>query len=479
MEWETVIGLEVHAQLKTNSKMFSGASSSYGAEPNTQACIVDLAMPGVLPTPNQEAFNMAIKFGLAVHATIAKECVFARKNYFYPDLPKGYQISQHELPIVRDGGYLDIQRSDQSTKRIRMTRAHLEEDTGKSLHEDFEGMSGIDLNRAGNTLLEIVTEPDMRSSEEAVDFLKKLHLLLRYLDICDGNMQEGSFRCDANVSVRQKGSNTLGIRTEIKNVNSFRFVEKAILYEAERQINLIKNNVEITQETRLFDSVTGETRSMRTKEDAQDYRYFPDPDLLPIVITEEMIEAVCQNMPELPAAKRDRLIQQYKITLYDADVLIDNPEMANYFERVLTHANVDPKLTVNWLLGDVSAALNKEGIPIINCPVSSEQFALLLTRILDHTISGKIAKTVFEHLWHGEGSVDEIIEKKGLKQVTDSAAIEAIIDTVIANSPEELAAYKSGKTKLLGYFVGAVMAATKGKANPAQVNELLKNRGIQ
>lgn len=477
MEWETVIGLEVHAQLKTNSKMFSGASSSYGAEPNTQACIIDLALPGVLPTPNKEAFNMAIKFGLAINANLATECVFARKNYFYPDLPKGYQISQHELPIVRDGGYLDIQLSDQSIKRIRITRAHLEEDTGKSLHEDFDGMSGIDLNRAGNTLLEIVSEPDMRSPEEAATFLKKLHTLLRYLDICDGNMQEGSFRCDANVSVRPKGSSTLGTRTETKNINSFRFVEKAIQYEVERQINLIKNNIEVIQETRLFDSTTGETRSIRTKENVHDYRYFSDPDLLPVVITKEMVEDIRQNMPELPTAKRDRFVNQYRITPYDADVLIDNPEMAFYFEKVVVeHGSVEPKLAANWLLGDVSGALNKEGIPIINCPVSIEQFALLLKRISDNTISGKIAKTVFEHLWNGEGSVDEIIDQKGLKQVTDSTALESIIDEVIKNSPEELAAYKAGKTKLFGYFVGEVMKASKGKANPQQTNELLKTK---
>jgi aspartyl-tRNA(Asn)/glutamyl-tRNA(Gln) amidotransferase subunit B len=476
MEWETVIGLEVHAQLKTNSKMFSGASSSYGAEPNTQACIVDLAMPGVLPTPNKEAFNMAIKFGLAVNANLATECVFARKNYFYPDLPKGYQISQHELPIVGDGGYLDIQLSDQSVKRIRITRAHLEEDTGKSLHEDFEGMSGIDLNRAGNTLLEIVTEPDMRSPEEAAAFLKKLHTLLRYLDICDGNMQEGSFRCDANVSVRPKGMCTFGTRTETKNINSFRFVEKAIQYEAERHINLVKNNVEIIQETRLFDSTTGETRSIRTKENVHDYRYFPDPDLLPVVITKEMVEDIRKNMPELPTAKRERFVNQYKITPYDANVLIDNPEMACYFEKVLEHVGAESKLVANWLLGDVSGALNKEGIPIINCPVSPEQLALLLNRISDNTISGKIAKTVFECMWNGEGSADEIVEKKGLKQVTDSTALESIIDEVIKNSPEEFAAYKAGKTKLFGYFVGEVMKATKGKANPQQANELLKKK---
>lgn len=475
MEWETVIGLEVHAQLATKSKIFSGAATAYGAMPNTQACAIDLGMPGVLPVLNKEAVNMAIKFGLSVGAEVAERSVFARKNYFYPDLPKGYQISQFELPVVKSGT-LSIYLEDGSEKVIGITRAHLEEDAGKSLHEDFQGMTGIDLNRAGTPLLEIVSEPDLRSAKEAVAYLKCLHTLVRYLGICDGNMQEGSFRCDANVSIRPKGQKTLGTRTETKNVNSFRFVERAINYEIDRQIAVIEGGNEVFQETRLFDAVKNETRSMRSKEEANDYRYFPDPDLLPLVISKDQIEAMRSQLPELPREKQTRFKEQYGLKDYDANNLINNGPLAVYFEAVMKETSASPKLTSNWIMGELSAAMNKEGFTIENSPVSVTQLAQLLSRIQDETISGKIAKTVFECLWEGEGEVDDIIEKKGLKQVTDTGAIDAIIDEVIANSPDQLAQYKAGKDKLFGYFVGQVMKATQGKANPEQVNNLLKKR---
>ena len=473
MEWETVIGLEIHAQLATNSKIFSGSSTAYGAEPNTQASLVDLGMPGVLPVLNKEAVHFAVKFGLAVDAHIAPRSVFARKNYFYPDLPKGYQISQYELPIV-GVGHLDIELEDGSTKRIGITRAHLEEDAGKSLHEDFHGKSGIDLNRAGTPLLEIVSEPDMRSAKEAVAYLKKLHALVRYLGVCDGNMQEGSFRCDANVSVRKPGQ-PFGTRAELKNLNSFRFIERAINIEVERQIDIIESGGKVVQETRLYDPDKNETRSMRGKEDANDYRYFPDPDLLPVEITPEFIESVRASLPELPDAKRQRFMTQYGLSPYDADSLTQSREVAEYFEAVTALTN-DAKLTANWMNGDVAAALNRAGLEINAIPVTTEALASLLKRIQDNTISGKIAKEVFDALWNGEGTTDEIIEKKGLKQITDSSAIEGLIDGIIAANPKQVEEYRSGKDKLFGFFVGQAMKASKGKANPEQLNAILKQK---
>ena len=473
MEWETVIGLEIHAQLATNSKIFSGSSTAYGAEPNTQASLVDLGMPGVLPVLNKEAVHFAVKFGLAVDAHIAPRSVFARKNYFYPDLPKGYQISQYELPIVGIG-HLDIELEDGSTKRIGITRAHLEEDAGKSLHEDFHGKSGIDLNRAGTPLLEIVSEPDMRSAKEAVAYLKKLHALVRYLGVCDGNMQEGSFRCDANVSVRKPGQ-PFGTRAELKNLNSFRFIERAINIEVERQIDIIESGGKVVQETRLYDPDKNETRSMRGKEDANDYRYFPDPDLLPVEITPEFIESVRASLPELPDAKRQRFMTQYGLSQYDADSLTQSREVAEYFEAVTALTN-DAKLTANWMNGDVAAALNRAGLEISAIPVTTEALASLLKRIQDNTISGKIAKEVFDALWNGEGTTDEIIEKKGLKQITDSSAIEGLIDGIIAANPKQVEEYRSGKDKLFGFFVGQAMKASKGKANPEQLNAILKQK---
>ena len=473
MEWETVIGLEIHAQLATNSKIFSGSSTAYGAEPNTQASLVDLGMPGVLPVLNKEAVHFAVKFGLAVDAHIAPRSVFARKNYFYPDLPKGYQISQYELPIV-GVGHLDIELEDGSTKRIGITRAHLEEDAGKSLHEDFHGKSGIDLNRAGTPLLEIVSEPDMRSAKEAVAYLKKLHALVRYLGVCDGNMQEGSFRCDANVSVRKPGQ-PFGTRAELKNLNSFRFIERAINIEVERQIDIIESGGKVVQETRLYDPDKNETRSMRGKEDANDYRYFPDPDLLPVEITPKFIESVRASLPELPDAKRQRFMTQYGLSPYDADSLTQSREVAEYFEAVTALTN-DAKLTANWMNGDVAAALNRAGLEITAIPVNTEALASLLTRIQDNTISGKIAKEVFDALWSGEGTTDEIIEKKGLKQITDSSAIEGLIDGIIAANPKQVEEYRSGKDKLFGFFVGQAMKASKGKANPEQLNAILKQK---
>jgi len=474
MEWEAVIGLEVHAQLLTESKAFSGAATKYGAEPNIQACAVDVALPGVLPVFNREAAHMAVKFGLAVGATINHHSVFARKNYFYPDLPKGYQISQYELPIVAKG-HLNIDLNGDE-KTVGITRAHLEEDAGKSLHEDFHGKSGIDLNRAGTPLLEIVSEPDMRSSKEAVAYLKKLHELVRYLEICDGNMQEGSFRCDANVSVRPKGEQKLGTRTEIKNVNSFRFVEKAIDYEIERQIDVLEGGGTVVQETRLYDSDKNVTRPMRSKEEANDYRYFPDPDLPPLVIDDAFIREAGKTLPELPDAKRARFIKDYGLSAYDAGVLTASPEMAQYYEETVRESKADPKIVANWVTGEVSAYLNRENKEIIDSPVTPALLAGLLRRVADNTISGKIAKEVFEAMWSGQGDADSVIEKKGLKQITDTGAIEKVIEEVLAKSPEQLEQYRNGQEKLFGYFVGQVMKATRGKANPAQVNELLKKK---
>ncbi len=474
MEWETVIGLEVHAQLLTRSKAFSGAATKYGAEPNTQACAVDIALPGVLPVFNKEAARMAVKLGLAIGAQINHRSVFARKNYFYPDLPKGYQISQYELPIVAKGRVtIDV---DGVEKVIGVTRAHLEEDAGKSLHEDFHGMTGIDLNRAGTPLLEIVSEPDLRSSKEAVAYLKKLHELVRYLEICDGNMQEGSFRCDANVSVRPKGETKFGTRAELKNINSFRFVEKAIEYEIERQIDVLEGGGKVVQETRLYDSDKNVTRSMRSKEEAMDYRYFPDPDLPPLVITEEFIREVEKTLPELPDAKRARFIKDYGLTPYDAGVLTSSREMADYYEQVVRESKADPKIAANWVTGELAAFLNRDNKEITASPVTVAMMAGLLKRLADNTISGKIAKEVFEAMWNGEGDADAVIGKKGLKQITDSGAIGKAIDEIIARNPKQLEQYRAGKEALFGYFVGQVMKATQGKANPQQVNELLKQK---
>ncbi|MDS4059529.1 MAG: Asp-tRNA(Asn)/Glu-tRNA(Gln) amidotransferase subunit GatB [Candidatus Contendobacter sp.] len=475
MEWETVIGLEIHAQLATKSKIFSGAATAYGAEPNTQACAIDLGLPGVLPVLNREAVRMAVMLGLAIGADVARRSVFARKNYFYPDLPKGYQISQYELPVVQKG-QLIIDLEDGTSKVIGITRAHLEEDAGKSLHEDFHGLSGIDLNRAGTPLLEIVSEPDLRSAKEAVAYMKKLHQMVVYLGICDGNMQEGSFRCDANVSVRPKGDPKFGTRAEIKNLNSFRFVERAIEFEIERQIDLIESGGKVAQETRLYDPDQGETRSMRGKEEANDYRYFPDPDLLPLVIDEEFIAAARAGLPELPDAKKQRFMSQYGLSAYDAGVLTTSRALGAYYEKTVAALGGEPKLCANWVMGDLSAFLNKENRDIADSPVGAAQLAGLLRRIQDRTISGKIAKEVFEALWAGEGDADAIIEKRGLKQITDTSAIEKVIDDVIAANPEQLAQYRAGKDKLFGFFVGQVMKLSKGKANPQQVNDLLAQK---
>ncbi len=470
-QWEAVIGLEIHTQLATQSKIFSGAATAYGAEPNTQACAVDLGLPGVLPVLNEDAVRKAVTFGLAIDAEIASHSVFARKNYFYPDLPKGYQISQLDHPIVGKG-YLDIE-VDGETKRIGVTRAHLEEDAGKSLHEDFQGLTGIDLNRAGTPLLEIVSEPDMRSAKEAVAYMRKLHELVRYLEICDGNMQEGSFRCDANVSVRPKGQAEFGTRTEIKNINSFKFVEKAINYEIERHIDVIEGGGKIVQETRLYDANKDETRSMRSKEEANDYRYFPDPDLLPVVIEDSLKTEIRATLPELPNAKKQRFIEQYSLDNESATTLTSSRELADFYEAVVTQSGGEAKLANNWMTGDVLGALNKAGLEISDCPVNPERLAGLLKRIADNTISGKIAKQVFDKLWNGSASADEIIEQEGLQQITDTGAIEAIIDKVIAANPGPVEQYRAGKDKALMALVGQVMKETQGKANPGEVNKML------
>jgi aspartyl-tRNA(Asn)/glutamyl-tRNA(Gln) amidotransferase subunit B len=476
MEWETVIGLEIHAQLATRSKIFSGSSTAFGAAPNNQANLVDLGNTGVLPVLNREAVLMAVKFGLATGSTIARRSVFARKNYFYPDLPKGYQISQYELPVVQAGS-LEILLEDGTKKRIGITRAHLEEDAGKSLHEDFHGLSGIDLNRAGTPLLEIVSEPDMRSAKEAIAYLKKIHTLVRYLGICDGNMQEGSFRCDANVSVRPKGQEKFGTRAEIKNVNSFRFVERAINYEVERQIDVIEGGGTVVQETRLYDPDRGETRSMRSKEEANDYRYFPDPDLLPLAIDDATIEAVRATLPELPDEKATRLVAEHGLSAYDAGVLTASRELADYYETVVKGLGGGQfKLAANWVMGELSGALNKDALDVGQSRIGAPALAGLLARIADNTISGKIAKEVFEAMWIEGRTADEIIDSKGLRQITDTSAIEKAIDEVMAKSPQQLADYRAGKDKLFGFFVGQVMKATGGKANPAQLNEILKRK---
>jgi aspartyl-tRNA(Asn)/glutamyl-tRNA(Gln) amidotransferase subunit B len=472
-EWETVIGLEIHAQLATRSKIFSGSPTAYGAPPNTQANLVDLGYPGVLPVLNAEAVRMVVKLGLAINARIAPRSVFARKNYFYPDLPKGYQISQYELPIVAQGA-LDIVLEDGQARRIGITRAHLEEDAGKSLHEGLPATTGIDLNRAGTPLVEIVSEPDMRSAKEAVAYMKKMHTLVRYLEICDGNMQEGSFRCDANVSVRPAGAVKFGTRAEIKNLNSFRFVERAINFEVARQIELLESGRPVVQETRLYDADKGETRSMRSKEEANDYRYFPDPDLLPVEVGPALIEAVRATLPELPDQKAARFSGQYGLSPYDAGVLTASRELAEYYEEVVRATAADPKLAANWVMGDLAAALNREGLEVSSAKISAARLGELLGRIHDATISGKIAKEVFELMWSEGLGADVVIESKGLRQITDSAAIERAIEEVMAKNPAQLAEYRAGKDKLFGFFVGQVMKATGGKANPAQLNEMLR-----
>ena len=474
-DWESVIGLEIHAQLATLSKIFSGASTAFGAAPNTQACVVDLGMPGVLPVLNREAVSMAIRFGVAIDAEIDHHSVFARKNYFYPDLPKGYQISQFELPIVGKGRIF-ISPSEGVTKEVGITRAHLEEDAGKSIHDQFPEQSGIDLNRAGTPLLEIVSEPDMRSAREAVAYARKMHSLVRYLEICDGNMQEGSFRCDANVSVRRKGAQKLGTRAEIKNINSFRFLERAINYEIERQIDLIEDGGRVVQETRLYDSERDETRSMRSKEEANDYRYFPDPDLLPVTVSEEDIARIRAELPELPEQKKQRYIDELALSDYNAELLTSNRDTAIYFETALAESPELSAQLANWILGDLAGALNKAGMEVSAAPISAMMLAQLVARIADDTISGKIAKEVFEAMWQGEGTADEIIAARGLKQITDSGAIETLIDEVIAANPEQVEQFRAGKEKVLGFFVGRIMQQSQGKANPGQVNALLREK---
>jgi len=474
-DWESVIGLEIHAQLATASKIFSGASTAFGADPNTQACAVDLGMPGVLPVLNREAVSMAIRFGVAIDAEIDRYSVFARKNYFYPDLPKGYQISQFELPIVGEGR-ISISPAEGAHREVGITRAHLEEDAGKSIHDQFPEQSGIDLNRAGTPLLEIVSEPDMRSAKEAVAYARKIHSLVRYLEICDGNMQEGSFRCDANVSVRHKGEQELGTRAELKNINSFRFLERAINFEIERQIDLIEDGGRVVQETRLYDAERDETRSMRSKEEANDYRYFPDPDLLPVTVSDEDIARIRAELPELPEQKKQRYIDDLKLSDYNAELLTVNRDTALFYEAALAESPELSAQLVNWILGDLAGALNKAGLEISDSPIKPAMLTQLVARIADNTISGKIAKEVFDAMWQGEGSVDDIIEARGLKQITDSGAIETLIDEVIAANPEQVEQFRAGKEKVLGFFVGQVMKQSQGKANPGQVNAILRDK---
>ena len=473
MTWETVIGLEIHTQLKTKSKIFSGASTEFGAKANTQACAVDLGFPGVLPVLNKEAVRMALRFGLAVNATINKHSIFARKNYFYPDLPKGYQISQFEIPIVGNGA-IDIPLDNGEKKMVGITRAHLEEDAGKSIHDLYDDYTAIDLNRAGTPLLEIVSDPDMSNAKEAVAYAKKIHALVQYIDICDGNMQEGSFRCDANVSVRRVGED-LGTRAEIKNINSFKFLEKAINLEVERQIDILEDGGSVAQETRLYDSVKNETRSMRSKEEANDYRYFPDPDLLPVVIDDELLKEIKDRLPELPTEKKARFIDKLGLSEYDAENLTSQKAMADYYE-IIIDKGADVKLSANWVMGELSASLNKNQIDIQDSPISASELFNLISRITDNTISGKIAKDVFRLMWDEKRSVDEIIKDQDLEQMTDIGALELVIDQIIAKNLNQVEQFKNGNTKLLGFFVGQVMKATQGKANPKQVNQILNDR---
>jgi len=474
MEWETVIGLEIHAQLNTKSKIFSAAATKYGAEPNSQACAVDLGLPGVLPVLNKEVVSKAVKFGLAVDAHINQRNVFDRKNYFYPDLPKGYQISQLDWPIVGEGE-IEITLGD-TTKVVGITRAHLEEDAGKSIHDLYDDYTAVDLNRAGTPLLEIVSDPDMRNAKEAVAYAKKIHALVQYLEICDGNMQEGSFRCDANVSIRPMGQEELGTRAELKNINSFKFLERAINLEVERQQDILEEGGKVAQETRLYDAVKHETRSMRSKEEANDYRYFPDPDLLPVEISDELMAQIKQELPELPQEKKARFITEFGLSEYDADVLTSQKPMADYFEKMIVNNTDHAKLCANWIMGELSASLNKHQIELVDAPIAADDLSLLVNRIGDDTISGKIAKDVFKAMWDGEGSADEIIEAKGLKQMTDTGAIEAIVDEIIASNAQQVAQFKSGNEKILGFFVGQAMKATQGKANPKLLNEMLRTK---
>ena len=474
MSWEPVIGLEVHAQLQTYSKIFSGAPTAYGAAPNTQACAVDIALPGVLPVMNRQAALLAIKFGLAVDARVNPRSIFARKNYFYPDLPKGYQISQYEIPIVA-GGELFIDTA-QGRKRIGITRAHLEEDAGKSLHEDFRGMTGVDLNRAGTPLLEIVSEPDMRTPAEAVAYLRKLHSLVRYLEICDGNMEEGSFRCDANISVRPMGQAQLGIRTELKNINSFRFVERALEFEITRQIEVLEDGGTVAQETRLYDPATDETRPMRSKEEAHDYRYFPDPDLPPLVITAADLEQARESLPELPDARRQRFVTEYELSETDAAQLTAEKDTADYFEQALAANACDHRLMANWVTGELASWLNRTDTPISESKVSPSMLGELVRCIQDQTVSGKTAKAVFEAMWHGDGTAGEIIEARGLKQILDTEIIEQAVVEVIADFPGQVAQVRAGEEKVLSFLVGQVMKATSGKANPRAVNQILRQK---
>jgi aspartyl-tRNA(Asn)/glutamyl-tRNA(Gln) amidotransferase subunit B len=473
MTWETVIGLEIHTQLKTKSKIFSGASTEFGAKANTQACAVDLGFPGVLPVLNKEAVRMALRFGLAVNAIINKHSIFARKNYFYPDLPKGYQISQFEIPIVGNGT-IDIPLDNGEKKMVGITRAHLEEDAGKSIHDLYDDYTAIDLNRAGTPLLEIVSDPDMSNAKEAVAYAKKIHALVQYIDICDGNMQEGSFRCDANVSVRRVGEG-LGTRAEIKNINSFKFLEKAINLEVERQIDILEDGGSVAQETRLYDSIKNETRSMRSKEEANDYRYFPDPDLLPVVIDDELLKEIKDRLPELPTEKKARFIDKLGLSEYDAENLTSQKAMADYYE-IIIDKGADVKLSANWVMGELSASLNKNQIDIQDSPISAPELFNLISRITDNTISGKIAKDVFRLMWDEKRSVDEIIKDQGLEQMTDIGALELVIDEIIEKNLNQVEQFKNGNTKLLGFFVGQVMKATQGKANPKQVNQILNDR---
>ena len=474
MAWEVVVGIETHAQLLTRSKAFSGASTAFGAAPNTQACAVDIALPGVLPVANRATVEHAIRFGLAIRAEIRRRSIYARKNYFYPDLPKGYQISQYEQPIVQ-GGELKIIVEGRE-KSIRLTRAHLEEDAGKSLHEDFHGLTGIDLNRAGTPLLEVVSEPDLRGAQEAVAYARALHALGVWIGICEGNMQEGSFRCDANVSVRRAGDANLGTRCEIKNLNSFRFMERAIEYEARRQIALIEDGGRVEQETRLYDPERDETRSMRTKEEAHDYRYFPDPDLLPLVVSEEDIEAIRRSLPELPAARRDRFAREYGLTPHEAGFVAASRAAADYFEALVKASGAEARLCANWQMGELAAALNQDEIEISKSKVPAKDLAGLLGRIADGTLSGKLAKEVFDAMWAGEGAADAIIEKRGLRQISDAGAIEKLVEEVLAANPKQVEDYRAGKEKAFNSLVGQVMKATKGKANPTQVTEILRRK---
>ena len=478
MQWETVIGLEIHIQLNTKSKIFSGASTEFGAEPNTQACAIDMAMPGTLPVVNAQAMHMAVQFGLAIDAEINQTSAFERKNYFYPDLPKGYQTTQLAEPIVGPG-IVTIDLEDGTTKDIRIHHAHLEEDAGKSLHEDYQGMSGIDLNRAGTPLIEIVSEPDMRTAAEAVAYLKQIHAVITYLGISDGEMSQGSMRCDANVSVRPMGQTELGTRTELKNINSFRFVEKAIHTEVARQIDLIEDGGKVDQETRLYDADKNETRPMRSKEVANDYRYFPCPDLLPVVLEDSFIESARAQLPELPKAKQQRFISEYTLSTYDANILTQDRQTADYFEAVCAHCK-DPKIAANWVTGELAAQLNKASITVANSPIAPTQLGELIKRIQDGTISGKIAKQVFDGMWAGEGSADDIIASRGLKQVSDAGAIEAMVDDVLAANPAQVASYREApaerKPKMLGFFVGQVMKLSKGQANPGEVNRILNEK---